>query len=259
MEQYPEQQAFILKFLEIIKTQEKENAGIGAFLEYFDAAEDRDLYVNVTDSDAVTVLTVHKAKGLEFPVVIMPFLEMRIGGPRSGAGSFDIEEGDDGVSLVRLSKKYARYSEELRRRFGAGYRKSFIDELDAVYVALTRAKCELYAFIPKRASTGANPVRFLVSEEGEWGERRTYDLAGARRPGELIDVPAAVYKNWIDYLKDEFTDDRTIRNRKNVMRGEFEPRGAPGARPLPVAGSRQRGTGAPRHCYCRYSSSVLFY
>jgi ATP-dependent exoDNAse (exonuclease V) beta subunit len=221
MEVFPGHQVFVLRFLELVKDQEKENAGLEAFLDYFSAADDSDLYVNVTDSDAVTVLTIHKAKGLEFPVVIIPFLEMRLGGSPHGGGSFDIEDGPAGLSLVRLSRKYARYSDELRIRYAGRHKKSLIDELNAVYVGLTRAKCELYAYVPKRASASANPVRLLVPVDGERGERRRYELARSRRAGELFDVPVAVYENWIGYLKDEFTDDHKIRNRASALRGEF--------------------------------------
>jgi ATP-dependent exoDNAse (exonuclease V) beta subunit len=219
MERFPEQQVFVLRFLELIKEQEKESTGLGAFLEYFDAADDSDLYVTVTDSDAVSVLTVHKAKGLEFPVVIIPFLEMRPGGT-PGGGSFDIADGADGLALVRLNRKYVRFSDELRRRAVSAAMRSFIDELDAVYVALTRPRCELYAFIPARAGAAANPVRLLIPQAGAWGEQRRYEPGAQRRAGDLCDVPAAVYENWIDYLKDEFNDDHRIRNRAGVLRGE---------------------------------------
>ena len=68
-----------------MKKNEADYPDLQSFLNYFENLQGEDLYVQVTDSDAVKILTVHKAKGLEFPVVIIPFLGIDIQiGARSG-------------------------------------------------------------------------------------------------------------------------------------------------------------------------------
>ena len=44
-----------------------------AFLEWWDKNHDKEAIVVPDDMDAVKVMTVHKSKGLEFPIVFIPF------------------------------------------------------------------------------------------------------------------------------------------------------------------------------------------
>jgi len=67
-----------MKFLELIKSKEADYVGLGQFLSYLETASIDDLYVDATHSDSVKVLTIHKSKGLEFAVVILPFLRIDI-------------------------------------------------------------------------------------------------------------------------------------------------------------------------------------
>lgn len=53
--------------------QQFDNVGLAGFLEEIALISDMDNYS--TDTDAVTLMTLHAAKGLEFPVVFMPGLE----------------------------------------------------------------------------------------------------------------------------------------------------------------------------------------
>ena len=67
-----------MHFLEVIKKREEDHADIASFLDYFENLPSEDQYINVIKSDAVRILTVHKSKGLEFPVVVIPFLGMDV-------------------------------------------------------------------------------------------------------------------------------------------------------------------------------------
>jgi len=73
LERFPGAQSFIMKFLEVVKEQEEDNQNISRFLEYFRNELAENLFVQVSSSDSIRVLTIHKSKGLEFPVVIIPF------------------------------------------------------------------------------------------------------------------------------------------------------------------------------------------
>jgi ATP-dependent exoDNAse (exonuclease V) beta subunit len=165
---FPQYQGFLMHLLELVKRQEAENCGLSAFLDYYENLEGEERFVPMSHAQAVKVLTVHKAKGLEFPVVIIPFLEMDIkagSGGRDGSQAYMLDIQDEGMSLIRLKESYRQFSPELQQRYEQEYKKSFLVELNTVYVALTRAIEELYVFVPGKVGNTTNPAVFLFPED----------------------------------------------------------------------------------------------
>ncbi|MFA5105013.1 MAG: UvrD-helicase domain-containing protein [Candidatus Margulisiibacteriota bacterium] len=161
LENFPEDHAYFMKLLELISEKEKKLQTVAEFLEFFEGAKEN-IYVSGAGSDAVKVMTIHKAKGLEFTSVIIPFLKMepKISGPRKK--SYVVAKTGQDLRLVRLRKEYNGYSDVLERIYNAEYIKSFCDELNNVYVALTRPINNLVVFIPPKAGRTKNIVRGLV-------------------------------------------------------------------------------------------------
>jgi len=223
IEKFPEYQGFFMRFLELVKEQEEVNASLPLFLDFFDKAEGNELYVDIVDSKYVKVLTIHKSKGLEFPVVIIPFLEMdiRVGMGKNSRRSFTVYSKDKGLEMRRLKRRYGNFSEPLDALYREEYKKAFIDELNNVYVAFTRAKNELYIFIPER-SAGKNLVRLLVpmqNGEAEFGKPEA-TVPSARWDANKVKIPPSRYKDWIPLLLDEFIDVSKIKQRQRLLKGE---------------------------------------
>ena len=86
-------------------------------------------------SDAVQILTVHKAKGLEFPIVVLPGLQQGSGRDKPApAVVYDWSTGTYGLSTgPHQTFGYARVQEKLVERENAERRRVF-------YVGMTRAK-----------------------------------------------------------------------------------------------------------------------
>ena len=109
-------------------------ATVGRLAEYFDtlrAGEESNAIVEAVG--AVNLMTIHAAKGLEFPIVFV--VNLHVGGRGRPGGFSVIDRGTDGTPEVAFSATAAtrledlRESEELRRLF---------------YVAVTRARDRLY-------------------------------------------------------------------------------------------------------------------
>lgn len=116
---------------------------IGDFLEWIDSH--KDLSASTSDQlDAVRLLTIHKAKGLEAPVVICMFLPPK---PEEIRVWIDVqpEEGADGPQLptayVKFKKKEPTRYDEQRNNESA---LNSVDDLNVLYVALTRPREQLY-------------------------------------------------------------------------------------------------------------------
>jgi len=120
--------------------------------------------------DAVQVLTIHKAKGLEFPIVILPGLHQGAGRERAAPPvSYDWSSGLYGLSLgdrrtfgsVLVRDKWQLREEAERRR--------------VLYVGMTRAKEALILSGGVTARTNGDTVLGLLQDiaEGTVGEAAT--------------------------------------------------------------------------------------
>ncbi|MFH0941162.1 MAG: UvrD-helicase domain-containing protein [Candidatus Omnitrophota bacterium] len=214
---FPGQQGFLMRLLELIKEKEEEKNGLALFLEFFQEATGEELYVRASKTDAVKVLTIHKAKGLGFPVVILPFLDMK---PKVGPIISRFQ--DARLTLTRMHKKYRNFCKDVEAIYREEYLKSFIDELNVLYVALTRPREELYIFLPQGAKKPSLCSRlFSFSDRVEWGRitERQREAAKKKEPLDLELSPSSC-EDWVKFLKDEFIEGRLLENRKNILRGE---------------------------------------
>jgi ATP-dependent exoDNAse (exonuclease V) beta subunit len=224
LENFPQSQGFFMHFLELIKTNEEEHADINSFLTYFDELLGEDLYVNVTNHDTIRMLTIHKAKGLEFPVVILPFLGMDVQVGKSNSNhqqSYILRKEDDGVRLLRLKQKYFQYSDDLYQVYADEYKGAFLSELNNIYVALTRAQKELYIFIPRKSGAAFNLVNLLIPETmAKLGRQVDYAKRKAE-DSEIMRIPTSPYYDWIQFLKNEFLIGDAVLFRGERKRGEI--------------------------------------
>ncbi len=225
LNRFPDFQGFLMRFLELIQEKEEDAADIASFLEYFERADTEELFVNIAQDSAVKVLTIHKSKGLEFPVVIIPFLGMEVqvgAGGKRGEKSFVVEAHPDHLSLVYFKKRYPRFSPALAEKYRREYKKAFLSELNNIYVALTRACNELYVFIPQKSGGSFNPVNFLIKEESlERGTRVNSPAVMARLKDVTLKLSATRYRDWIDLLREEFSADGELTHRQDILKGKI--------------------------------------
>ncbi|MBR3126202.1 MAG: UvrD-helicase domain-containing protein [Mogibacterium sp.] len=111
-----------------------EPSELSAFLEQITLMADIDNHDE--DEDAVVLMTLHSAKGLEFPVVFMPGME---NGMFPGLGAFDEEHGMEEerrlcyVGITRAMKKLYLTGAQVRTVYGRTdfqVESKFLDEMD---------------------------------------------------------------------------------------------------------------------------------
>jgi ATP-dependent exoDNAse (exonuclease V) beta subunit len=132
----------LAKLLEVVKTfEDKGNNSIKDFLELAFLEGDISVWeMDVpADDDAVKLMTIHKAKGLDFPVVIALVED----GPTRW-NRYHVEETENGIRLLRITKKLVEKDDGLRALYESHRLKDRVDRLNQLYVALTRAKYEMY-------------------------------------------------------------------------------------------------------------------
>ena len=147
---FPGEEAALVKLLEVIKEFEGRGRNdLREFLEFTEEGEGEasDWTVDVpSDIDAVRVMSIHKAKGLGFPVVI--FLAY---GEKFLPADFYLGEEDEFVRVYKLNKDLAEADEALKSIYDEVRMRDDVERLNRLYVALTRASVELYVFGVKGA------------------------------------------------------------------------------------------------------------
>lgn len=110
------------------------------FLENWDTKGKQETVQIPKSKDALEIMTVHKSKGLEFPVVIMPNLAdfdfSRI------KDSMFIELKEQGIIYTNLTKESSL--EEIEKEYLQERSQLFLDEMNLLYVAFTRPVDRLY-------------------------------------------------------------------------------------------------------------------
>jgi ATP-dependent exoDNAse (exonuclease V) beta subunit len=145
----PHRQAdpYLVFFMDVIAEQSTgTNDAIPLFLEWWDEESDN-ISISVPGSiDAVRVMTIHKAKGLEFPVVIYPFADQSVKTTRNelwlNLGNNEIPGLE--VALTDATKKLQETAHS--HVYDEEYAKSVVDFFNLLYVVMTRPRERLYVF-----------------------------------------------------------------------------------------------------------------
>ncbi|MDR3261230.1 MAG: UvrD-helicase domain-containing protein [Tannerella sp.] len=164
---FPEnEQVFIQAFLDMVaEYAEREPAGSDKFLKWWKETG-RQAKIAMPDSqNAIRILTIHKSKGLGFKVVILPF------------GDWDADQKNGSIlwchpqdaPFNQLHLAPVGYSKELNRTlFVEDYYHeklhAYIDNLNALYVAFTRAKEELIVFTPDAEAKRTKAISKLIRD-----------------------------------------------------------------------------------------------
>ena len=103
--------------------------------------------------EAVRIMSIHKAKGLEFPAVVLLLYNETFKPDEFYLHEEKDEAGQDRVEVWKLNAHLIAADDELKEVYDATRRRQNVDRLNALYVALTRASVELHVLGVKR-STG---------------------------------------------------------------------------------------------------------
>ena len=139
--------AYVQYFLDVIFEKDLKNQlGISEFLVYWETKKESLSIPSPENIDAVRIMTIHKSKGLEFPVVIFPFAEENYSQSKQEKLWLEADEVEVGVSkvLVSKSKDVESYGEEALLVYEKRAQENLLDNINVVYVALTRAEEQLY-------------------------------------------------------------------------------------------------------------------
>ncbi|MDD4819860.1 MAG: UvrD-helicase domain-containing protein [Flavobacteriales bacterium] len=162
------QDAYLLRFLDCVHEFSTQNAAsVSSFLNYWDTVKDSVSISSPSDADAVRLLTVHKSKGLEYPVVIFPFASWEIEEYKEEVW-IDIPQNtifnDLKTSLIKLSDVKKVGLDAIYEPYSAKVR---LDNLNIFYVAATRASRQLHILTSLEVKGIAECIKMFLDNTPE--------------------------------------------------------------------------------------------
>jgi len=161
---------FLLNFLEMLFNF-TQNAGASTkeFLKYWDEEASSYTIQASENIDAIQIMTIHKSKGLEFPIVFIPMINKNRDSEFTNWFDTNENEALKSVNINQFSKNLEAYDEEILFFNTKNSYKNMIDRLCLQYVATTRPVEQLFFYLQKANKTSNNLelLEFLQTKNPE--------------------------------------------------------------------------------------------
>lgn len=213
--------------LEQMQTKQME---ISDFLEYWQLTSHKLSIPTPEEGDAVQIMTIHKSKGLEFPVVIYPFANDDLSKSNNETIWLEVEDEFEEWNPYKFntssSKKVTLFGEKAKEVFENQSQERLLDTINVLYVALTRAEEQLYIVsemnINKNGNLSKNLSLFFINyliQKGMFTDTQfEYDFGNKRtQPKEVTQLSNT---KTIEAIKETITSENIkIAQREALMWG----------------------------------------
>ena len=209
---------YVASFLNIVASYARRNEqNIASFLQWYMEGKDTLSAKSSEELNAIHMMTIHKSKGLGFPVVIYPFADSKCN--TTFNLWIDTDENLFSVKTGLITTKKETASSCFSEAFFKEKGKAVLDMVNVLYVALTRAKDRLYITCEKPADKDgvlSYPAMFrdYVAEKGLSSEASLFTFGDRECVGETNNetsnekaLPTIISSDWTK---------RPIENRRNI-------------------------------------------
>jgi ATP-dependent exoDNAse (exonuclease V) beta subunit len=146
---------FIQKFQDVVLDQTQKGLhSIHGFLDWWEEQGQDTTISGNENANAIAIMSVHKSKGLESPIVIIPFANYSFL-PNANMHTFwtdQIPSYLEGLSFIPLNYSQKLMNTDFENAFFEETLESVLDVLNKTYVAFTRAREKLFIYGPYQIS-----------------------------------------------------------------------------------------------------------
>ena len=155
--------AYIQYFLDIVlEFSQKQISDLPSFVDYYESKKESLNIVSPSNQNAVQIMTIHKSKGLEFPVVIFPYAHLDIYKEVEPKEWFPLDQEQfNGFTktLLNFNKDFEEFGTTGETIYNQHRSEQELDNINLLYVALTRPIEQLYIISKKE-----NPVKGIITQ-----------------------------------------------------------------------------------------------
>ncbi len=192
----PKGEEYVFRFLDYILEFSQKSNDLSEFLEDWDAKRKKISIQTPKDIDAVTLITIHKSKGLEFPVVIVPFANWQFG-VKGGStfwvelpkGTLPTDEKNQSITNILYPTSKEKNNDLTRDQLEIEKKDVTLESVNQLYVAFTRAVYDLH--IISKASSKSDSIgswlkRFVAQKNGKSDSFEDYTYVFPENPSAEI-------------------------------------------------------------------------
>lgn len=172
--------AYVYGFMDVVfEYQQKPQADMLGFLDFWETKGETASIASSQNTNGVQFMTIHKAKGLEFPAVIFPYATTDVYKeiePKTWISVPDTWSQDFHETLINYNKGISEYSKEAANISEKRRQTLLLDNFNLLYVTLTRAVEQLYIISeePKPVKDGLQTFQQLfkafLETQNKWNE-----------------------------------------------------------------------------------------
>ncbi|WP_242083338.1 UvrD-helicase domain-containing protein [Aestuariivivens sediminis] len=181
--------AYMQSYLDVVlEFSNTFGSDIMAFIAYFDKKKNALSIASPKTENAIQIMTIHKSKGLEFPVVIFPFADLDIYSERDPKEWVPIDpETYAGFThaLLNFNRDFEHFGSAGKTIYDRHRSMQELDHINLLYVALTRAKEQLYILSKNdaKSNTYSGMLIDYLQHLNLWQDHQfTYRFGTAERP-----------------------------------------------------------------------------
>ncbi len=203
---------YIIFFLDFIfEFVTKQNNSINKFLQYWNQKRDVASITIPSGMNAVEIMTIHKSKGLQFPIVIFPFANWKedLGKDKTWfnvTNFFNSKDGElDVYSLFPLKKEMKNWPTPFPQAYLNHQAYISLDNINLLYVAMTRPKDRLYIISNSDSKKGSiykyfesfiNQSKFVKSSKNSFYKGEKNKKESTISPLKNIEKSFFISHNW---------------------------------------------------------------
>ena len=188
--------AFVQYFLDLVlEKSTKTLGGLSDFLVFWETNQQKISIPLPEGNNAVRILTIHKAKGLEFSVVIFPFAEEMYSLSPKSTVWMETDSETIGLPkfLIKESSSMSDWGDEGATKIARLSEEHLLDNINILYVALTRPVEQLYVIssmnldksgLPKKNTMSGFFIAFLQQQGVFTASKLDYTFGTAQKMSE---------------------------------------------------------------------------